>query len=89
MLASKTSSCISAGTGVTFQGRSTLYSDKLNDFSVTIPICYKDVYVNSFFPCTATLWKIECFPLTCDLSGLSLGLTDISDCSVLHGVNPN
>ena len=30
------------------RGRSTRYSDRLHDFSVTIPICYKDVYVNSF-----------------------------------------
>ena len=33
-------------------------------FSVTIPRCYKDVYVNSFFPCRARLWNslpIECF----------------------------
>ena len=53
-------------------GRSTRYSDRLHDFSVTIPRCYKDVYVNSFFPRTATLWNslpIECFPLTSDLSG--------------------
>ena len=52
--------------------RSTLYSDRLHDFSVTIPRCYKDVYVNSFFPRTAKLWDslpIECFPLTYDLSG--------------------
>ena len=28
----------------------THYSDRLHDFSVTIPRCYKDVYVNSFFP---------------------------------------
>ena len=43
-------------------GRSTCYS----------PRCYKDVYVNSFFPRTARLWNsvpIECFPLTYDLSG--------------------
>ena len=49
------------------QGRSTRYSDRLHDFSVTIPRCYKDVYVNSFFPRTARLWNslpIECFPLT-------------------------
>ena len=39
------------------QERSTCYSDRLHDFSVTIPRCYKDVYVNSFFPCTARLWK--------------------------------
>ena len=54
------------------QGRSTHYSDRLHDFSVTIPRCYKDVYVNSFFPCIAKLWNslpIECFLLTYDLSG--------------------
>ena len=53
------------------RGRSTRYSDSLLDFSVTIPRCYKDVYVNSFFPRTARLWNslpIECFPLTYDLS---------------------
>ena len=32
------------------RGRSTHYSDRLHDFSVTIPRCYKDVYINSFFP---------------------------------------
>ena len=54
------------------RGRSTRYSDRLHDSSVTIPRCYKDVYENSFFPCTAKLWNslpIECFPLTYDLSG--------------------
>ena len=30
--------------------RSTRYSDRLHDFTLTIPRCYKDVYVNSFFP---------------------------------------
>ena len=47
------------------RGRSTR-SDRLHDFSVTIP-SYKDVYVNSSFPRTAILWNslpIECFPLT-------------------------
>ena len=54
------------------RGSSTRYSDRLHDFFVTIPRCYKDVYVNSFFPCTARLWNslpIECFPLTYDLNG--------------------
>ena len=54
------------------RGRSTHYSDRLHDFSVTIPGCYKDVYVNSFFPRTARLWNslpIECFPLTYNLNG--------------------
>ena len=61
-------------------GRSTCYSDRLHDFSVTIPRCNKDVYVNSFFPCTARIWNswpIECFPLTYYLMALSLELTDI------------
>ena len=54
------------------QKRSTRYSSRLYDFSVTIPKCYKDVYVNSFFPCTARPWKyllIECFHLTYDHAG--------------------
>ena len=54
------------------RGRSTCYSDRLLDFSVTIPRCYKDVYVNSFFPRAAKLWNslpIECFSLTDDFSG--------------------
>ena len=51
-------------------GKSTHYSNRLHVFSFTIPRCYKDVYVNSFFPCTARLWNsppIKCFPLTYDL----------------------
>ena len=61
------------------RGRSTHYSDRLHDFSVTIPRCYKDDYVNSFFPRTARLWNslpIECFPLTYDLNGFKSRLTD-------------
>ena len=41
-------------------------------FFVTIPRCYKDVYVTSFLPRTAGLWNsvpIECFPLAYDLNG--------------------
>ena len=37
------------------RGRSTRYCERLHDFSVTIPRCCKDVYVNSFFPHTAKL----------------------------------
>ena len=54
------------------QERPNGYSDRLHDFSVTIPICYNVIYVNSFFPHTARLWNsvpIDCFPLTYDLSG--------------------
>ena len=57
------------------RGRSTRCWDRLHDFSVTIPRCYKDVYVNSFFPRTARPWNtlpIECFRLTYNLNGLSL-----------------
>ena len=55
-----------------FRGKSNRYSNRLHDFSVTLPRCYKDVYVNSFFPLTGKLWNslpIKCFPLTYDLSG--------------------
>ena len=55
------------------RGMSTHYSDRLHDFSVTIPRCYKDVYANSFFPRTAKLWNsmpIECFPLTYNLNNV-------------------
>ena len=41
------------------RGWSTYYSDRLLDFSVTIPRCYKDSYVNSFFPCTGRL-PVDC-----------------------------
>ena len=54
------------------QGRSTHYFDRLHNFPVTIPRCYKNVYVNSFLPHTARLWNslpIDCFFLTYDLSG--------------------
>ena len=54
------------------RGRSTRYSDRLHDFSVTNFRCYKNVYVNSFFPRTARLWnslRIECFSLTYNLNG--------------------
>ena len=60
-----------------FWGRSTCYSDRLHNFSVTIPRCYKDVYVNSFFPRMAKLWNflpVEGFPLTNDLSGFKSGI---------------
>ena len=40
------------------RGKSVRYSDRLHDFSLTIPICYKDVHINSFFPHTARLWII-------------------------------
>ena len=36
--------------------------------------CYKDVYVNSFFPFIARLWNYlpkECFPLNYDLNGFN------------------
>ena len=67
-------------------GRSTRYSDRLHDFSATILRCYKDVYANSFFPRTASLWislPAECFPLTYDLSVLSVELTNIFYLQVL------
>ena len=50
----------------------TSYSDRLHDFSVTIPRYFKYVYTNSFFPGTAgasNSLPIECIPLTYDLNG--------------------
>ena len=55
------------------RGRCTCYSDKLYDFSVTIP-CYSHVYVNSFFPSRVSFWNclpIKCFHLTFDLNGFN------------------
>ena len=52
-------------------GRSTHCSDRLHDFPVIIPKCYKDFYANSFFSHTARLWNsllIDCFLLTYDLN---------------------
>ena len=57
-----------------FWRRYTCYSDRLHNFSVAFPRCYKDAYVNSFFPFTARLRKslsIECFPWTVDFSGFN------------------
>ena len=54
------------------RGGSTHYSERLHDFSVTLPRCHKNVYVTSFFPCTVRLWNclpIKCFPFTYDLCG--------------------
>ena len=39
------------------RGRSTRCPDRLHDFFITICRCYKDAYVNSFFPRTARLWN--------------------------------
>ena len=52
--------------------RSTHYSDRSDDFCVTIPRSYKDVYVDSVFPRTTRLWNslpLKCFPLNNDLNG--------------------
>ena len=54
------------------------YSERLPDFSVTIPRCYKDIYVNSLFPHTSMLWNslsAKCFPLKYILNGLKSLLT--------------
>ena len=54
-----------------YGGTSTCYSDiVMHEFSVAIPRCYKDVYVNSPFSCTARFCNSlhgEYFPLTYDL----------------------
>ena len=57
--------------------RSFYYSDKWHDFSVIIPRCYDNIYVNSFFPRIARLWNslpAEYFPLTYDLYDFKCGV---------------
>ena len=67
--------CWTGWTGSTFlflREVYTHYSDRLHDFCVTISSCYRDVYLNIFFPRTARLWNslpIEFFCLTYDLNG--------------------
>ena len=54
------------------RGRSTRYSDRLRDSSVTISRCYKDIYIDSFFPSKVRLCNslpIQCSPWSFDLSG--------------------
>ena len=53
-------------------GRSTCYSDRLHDISVTITWCYKDVCVNSLFLHTARPWN----PLLIKFVPLIYGLSD-------------
>ena len=53
------------------QGRSNRYSNRFRNFTVTIPRCYKDAYVSSFFRSTPKLRNslpIECFPWTYNLN---------------------
>ena len=53
------------------RGRSTLYSDRLHDFPVTISRSYKNVYATSFFTRIAKLWTslpAERFQMTYDLN---------------------
>ena len=72
-------------------GRSTRYFDRWHGFSVTIPRYYKDVYVNSVFPCIAGLWNslpIECFPLTYDLTDFT-DFTEIKKMLILGNYHVN
>ena len=62
------------------RGKSTRYSYRLHDLSVTFPRCYKGVYVNSFFSRTTNFWNslpIECFPLTYDISGFKSRINNL------------
>ena len=52
--------------------RSICYTDRYHDFPITILRCYKDAYIDSFFPHTTRLWTsllIEWFLLTYHLKG--------------------
>ena len=63
------------------------YSNMQHDVSVTIPRCYKDVYVNSFFLYTDRLWNSlsgKHFPLSYDIYGFMSAIKRpiLSFCSV-------
>ena len=63
-------------------GRFSHYSDRSHDFAVTIPRCFKDVYVNSFFLHTARPWNslsMVCFPLKYDLNGIKSRINRLKD----------
>ena len=56
------------------RGVSTCYFNSLHDFLVTIPICYKDVYINSFFLRTSIPYNClpaEYFLFAFDLLGFN------------------
>ena len=49
-----------------------------NGFSVTIPRCYKDLYVNIFYSGKAKVWNFlpaEWFPLSYDLNGFKFRMS--------------
>ena len=53
------------------RGRSTGYSNRLHDFFITLPRCYKDVYISRFSLHTARLWVsllMECYSFIYDLN---------------------
>ena len=61
-------------------GRSTRYSNRLHDFSVNILGCFNDVFVSSFFPCSARLWNslpAVCSPLTYNRNGFKRDNTQV------------
>ena len=61
------------------RGRPNGYFVWSHDFSVTIPRCYINFYVISFFPSTSRLWKclpIKCFLLTDGLNGFKSRVND-------------
>ena len=67
---------------------STQYSDIQDDFSVTICRCYKGVFVNSFFPHTATLRNslpIECFAFTYGLNGFKSRKYLLNTLAIFYG----
>ena len=59
------------------QGSSTHYSDRLHDFSVTIPRSYKDVYVNSFLSAHNYTPEFSDYSFNSLIVALILELTDI------------
>ena len=87
------------------RGRSARYSNRLHDFSVSIPGCYKDVYLNSCFLArldsgilclqNAFRWPMIWMAWSLEFcsalwfSYCSCNSMPRSNCSFLHGVKPS
>ena len=69
---SRTVGCLlAASLAASLEGSLLNNSNKLHDFSITIPRSHKDVSVNSLFPQTAKLWNsltIECYISNYDIN---------------------
>ena len=71
-------------------GRSTCYSNRLHNSSVSIRRCYTDFYIRRCFCQQFSAYRMLSFDLCFNLFVLLfLKLHEFTGCSALHGANPN